>query len=77
MFRLVEWYIIFSALLPTFKIKRFYLLICRERGRVGEQEGEKHWCERETSIDCLSYTHNPGMRSDQKSNRLPFGLRDA
>ena len=33
-----------------------YLLIFRESGREGEKEGEKHQCEREISIGCLSYT---------------------
>ena len=37
-----------------------YLLILeREEGR--EREGEKHWCERETSIGCLSYA--PRLRT--------------
>ena len=26
-----------------------------ERRREGEREGEKHWCERETRISCLSH----------------------
>ena len=34
----------------------FVCLFTRERGREGkEREGEKHWCERETSITCLPY----------------------
>ena len=33
------------------KILFIYLFL--ERGREGESEGEKHQCERETSIDCL------------------------
>ena len=43
--------------------KIFYLLIFRERGREGEREGEKHECERETSIGCLSYAARPGTKS--------------
>ena len=31
----------------------FYLFIFRERGRKGEREGVKPWCEKETSIGCL------------------------
>ena len=34
---------------------RFYLFTFRELGRVGEREGEKHQCERETSSDYLPY----------------------
>ena len=32
----------------------------RERGRRGEREGEKHRCERETSIVCLLYVPQTG-----------------
>ena len=32
------------------------LIDFRKRGREGEREGEKHRCERETSINCLSCT---------------------
>ena len=32
------------------------LFICRERGREGEKEGEKHWCVRDTLISCLLHT---------------------
>ena len=38
---------------------RFYLLIFRERGR----EGDKHWCDRETLIGCLSYVPWLGIQS--------------
>ena len=34
----------------------------RERGREGEREGEKHRCERETYIGCLSYAPQPGTK---------------
>ena len=62
-----------------------YLFIFRERGREGEREGEKHWCERETSVSCLlsdpwsltrDWTHNLGMCPDQESNQWPFSLQD-
>ena len=36
------------------------LLIFSERGREGEREGEKHWCEERTLIGCLLYTPGPG-----------------
>ena len=35
------------------------LIDFREEGRKGEKEREKHWCERETSIRCLSYAPVP------------------
>ena len=53
----------------------------RERGKEGER-GEKHRCERETSIGCLSHAsswglgHNPGMCSAWELSWLPFVLRD-
>ena len=34
-------------------LKGLHLCLFRERGREGEREGEKHPCERETSIGCL------------------------
>ena len=34
------------------------LFIFRERERVGERQGEKHWCARDTSIGCLLHTFN-------------------
>ena len=33
----------------------------KEKGREGEQEGEKHGCERETSICCLWYVPSLGL----------------
>ena len=33
-----------------------------ERGREGEWEGEKHWCERKTSIGCLSHASWPAIK---------------
>ena len=38
----------------------FCLFFFRERGRVGEQEGEKHRYVRETWIGCLSHAPNRG-----------------
>ena len=52
----------------------------RERGRKGEREGEKHRCERDTSIGCLLYlsllwdrTCNLGTCPGQESNPRRFG----
>ena len=39
-----------------FLFLRFYLFIFREKGRKGEREGEKYWCERDTLISCLLHT---------------------
>ena len=39
----------------TYSFFRFYLFILGERGREGENKGEKHQCERQTSISCLSH----------------------
>ena len=50
--------------------------VFKERRREGEREGEKHWCERETSTGCRSYgqdqTHNQGRCSDWEPNQQPF-----
>ena len=58
------------------------LFIFRERTREGEREGEKHQCERETSIRNLLYAPtwgpgcNLGLCPDWESNQQPFGLQD-
>ena len=44
-----------------FKNFFFILFIFRERGREGDTEGEKHGCERDTSIGCLSHARNWGL----------------
>ena len=36
------------------------LIDFRQRGRREGEKGDKHGCERETSIGCLSYTPQPG-----------------
>ena len=46
------------------------LFIFRERAREGEREGEKHWCERESLIGCLSHTSNQGHGPQPKE--LPW-----
>ena len=53
---------------------RFYLFTCRERGREGEREGEKHHCvvaSRAPRTGDLSL--NPGVCPDWESKRRPFG----
>ena len=48
-----------SFCLSLFKKKKD-LFIFRERGKEGEREREKHWCERATSTSCLLHTPNWG-----------------
>ena len=64
---------------------RFYLYIFGDRGRKRERKGEKHPCERETSVTCQlpfrctptrNQTHNPGMCPDRESNLQPFTFQD-
>ena len=46
------------------KIKGFFLKILftfRERVKERKREGEKHYCERQTPIGCLSYMSQLGM----------------
>ena len=50
----------FNREITLYFLKRFYLFIFREGERKGEREGEKHWHVRDTSVDCLSHTHNQG-----------------
>ena len=52
--------------------KDFIYFIFRERGREGEGR-EKHPCERETLISCLSCAPQPGALT-QESSRRPFSL---
>ena len=47
------------------------LIDFRGRAREGEKKGEKHWCERETSISCLSYVPRNGNRA---CNFLGYGM---
>ena len=66
----------FFFVVKTFKIytlsnifpPRFYLFICRERGREGGREEEKHQC---VAASCTPPTgdmgHNPGMCPDWES----------
>ena len=41
-------------------IKFYFVIAFREKGR--EREGEKHQCERETSIGCLLHSPDPGTK---------------
>ena len=66
-----------SLSFPKSLFFKFYLFIFRERGR----KEEKHQCERETLIGCLSHTPKmgswpttPGMCPDQELNQQPFSL---
>ena len=47
---------VFFFLLPSFQD---FIYLFLERGEETEREGEKHRCETETSIDCLSYMPQP------------------
>ena len=66
----------------SFIFLRFYLCIFRQGGREGEKEGEKHQCERKTSIGCLLHVPqqgtelNPGMSPDWELNWQLFALWD-
>ena len=41
-------------------------------GRKGEIEGEKHQCERETLIGCLSYMPPPGTKPNPQPRHVPW-----
>ena len=52
-------WLIHSPCIVSYFLKDFiYLLL--ERGREGEQEGEKHQFMKETSIICFSHAPNQG-----------------
>ena len=66
--------------MPAF-LKRFYLLIFREKGGEGEREREKDQWVRETLIGCLSPGSsnlgpgcNPSMCPHQELNQQSFAL---
>ena len=42
----------------------------RERGREGQSEGKKHWCEREASIGCLWFTLQLGTKPATQTHAL-------
>ena len=52
------------------------LLIFKERGTEGGRRGEKHQCERETSVGCLLCTPGLGPEPDWELNQRPFALRN-
>ena len=57
-----------------FFIKDFYLLICGERNREGEREGEKHqYMVASHPPPTGEPAHNPGKCPDWESNRQLFG----
>ena len=61
-------------LLSVFLI--FYLFICREKGRDGEREGEKHQCVVASPTPPIrDLTCNPGMCPDWDFSRQHFGLQ--
>ena len=45
-------------------------MIFRERVREEERQGEKHQCERETFISCLSYASQLGTKPANQPNAL-------
>ena len=48
--------------------------VCRQRGREGEREGEKHQCVVVSHAPPTGdLAHNPGMCPDWELNRWPFG----
>ena len=60
-------------------LKRFYLFTFRARGMEEEREGERHQCERDSSISCFSHapnqadlTSNPSTCPDWELNPQPF-----
>ena len=62
----------------------FYIFIFREGGREGERDGEKHLCERETLVGCLSFLPwPPGIKPAVQAcaltrnlNQQPIALQD-
>ena len=57
-------------------LKRFYLLIFRERGREGEREGEKHQCAVASPMPPTGdLAHKPGMCPDWESTSDPLVCR--
>ena len=38
----------------------YFIYLFLQRGSTGERQGEKHQCERETSISCLLHAANWG-----------------
>ena len=61
----------------------FLLILERRREKKRNGEGEKHQCDRETSLGCFPYctqnrdqTHNLGMFPDWELNQQPFGVQE-
>ena len=47
-----------------------FIYLILKRGGGSEREGEKHWCERETSISCLSFVPQPWTKSTTQACAL-------
>ena len=55
-------------------ILKILFIYFRERGRVGEREGEKHQCVVASQTPPTEgLAHNPGMCPDLELNQRPFG----
>ena len=60
-----------SSLIFLVFLKQDFIYFFRERGRDGEREGEKHWCERD-NVDLLPLRDpacNPGLCPDWELNQ--------
>ena len=75
----LDFYFIFKSVY----FLKFYFRFYRER-KGGERKGEKHWCEKETSVfgqgkrntyPDKDRTRNPGTCPDWESNLRPSGLQ--
>ena len=55
---------------------KFYLFTFREKGREGEEEGEKHQCVVASHVPLTGdLARNPGMCPDWELNWRPFDLQ--
>ena len=50
--------------------RHFFIFLEKDRGREGEREKEKHQCEREALISCLSYTPSSGTEPATQAGAL-------
>ena len=51
-------------------LRILFIFIFRGRGREEESEGEKHRCEKETMIGCLSHVAQPGIEATTQARAL-------
>ena len=56
--------------LPLYFFKRHDYFIFRAKGREREREEEKHRCEREIPIRCLSWAPCPGTKHETQACAL-------